>query len=446
MEWLFLTLRFIFTAIPFVGALLLPLFLFYGAWSFYYRPVLAVGTVIWVFAIETIIIIQPALPLGVKLFAPDVLFLLIGMAGFLRMFGLHLQKQHYLWMLFGTVLMVSFAIGTIKHGTLAGIEFRTFFYFWAGIWYLMTFRLTAEQLDKIMRIYMFAAAVLMVVVFLRWIAMALELDIARFWNEGGTSLRVFTAGQTFFLAQAFVIGLYAYLNKAGPAWWRALLPLLFICVVVLQHRTVWAVTLVSVALVFLLAGKVRSKAATTFLLAGVIGAVALVPFFVGGQLDTVQQSLVHSVEEVGQEKSTLGWRVESWKSLLEQWAYGGPVVNMIGKPFGSGFSRYIEMSQNELTQNPHSHYVYTLLRVGLIGMFAMLATYFMVLRTMRNPDFYSAARLVDNKLLITLVAGQLTFFVAYPVQYSQFIPLGLSLVLLGQYSREANGAIPGKKV
>lgn len=446
MEWLFLTLRYTIISIPFVIAVLLPLFLFYGAWSFYYRPVAGVGAVIWVFVFETIIVIQPSLPLGVQLFLPDLLFLLIGGAGFLRLFGLRLQRHHYAWLLFGAVLLLSFALGVLKNGTVAGVEFRTFFYFWAGVWYLMTFQLTAQQIDKIMRIYMFAASVLVFVVFLRWTAMVLNMDIVRYWNEGGGSLRVFTAAQTFFLAQAFVIGLYAYLNKSGPTWWRAFLPLLLICVVVLQHRTVWAVMLVSVALIFLLAGKVRSKGASTFLLAAVIGTAVLLPFFVGGQLDTVQQSLTHSVEEVGQEKSTLAWRVQGWQTLIEQWAYGGPVVNMIGKPFGSGFSRYIEISQNELTQNPHSHYVYTLLRVGLIGMFAMLATYFMVLRAMRNPDFHTEARLVDNKLLIALVAGQLTFFVAYPVQYNQFIPLGLSLVLLSQYRREAATATPGKKV
>lgn len=445
MEWFYLGLRYTFISIPFVVAFLLPLFLFYGGWSFYYRPVLAVGAVIWVFAIETIIIIQPALPLGVKLFAPDVLFLLVGMAGFFRIFSLRLHRQHYLWLLFGTILMLSFAIGTVRHGTEAGIEFRTFFYFWTGIWYLMTVQLTTEQIDKIMRIYMFVASLLVVVVFLRWVAMALNLDIVRYWNEGGGSLRVFTASQTFFLAQAFLIGLYAYLNKTGPVWWRTFLPFLFICVVVLQHRTVWVVTLMSVALMFLLAGRVRSKAASTFLVAGVVGAAVLLPFFVGGQLDTVQQSLVHSVEEVGEEKSTLAWRVQSWQSLIEQWAYGGPIVNMIGKPFGSGFSRYIEIVGSELTQNPHSFYVYSLLRVGLIGMFAMLATYVMVIRVMRHPDFHSPSKLVDNKLLIVLVAGQLIFFIAYPVHYSQLIPLGLSLMLLNQHMSGVATSMHAKK-
>jgi len=87
-----------------------------------------------------------------------------------------------------------------------------------------------------------------------------------------------------------------------------------------------------------------------------------------------------------------------------------------------------------------------LLRVGLIGSFAMLATYFMVIRAMRRPDFQAKSRLVDNKLLIALVVGQLTFFITYPVQYSQLIPLGLSLVLLSQYRREAATATPRKKV
>lgn len=446
MEWLYLGLRFAITSIPFVIAFLLPLFLIYGVWSFYYRPVAAAGAVIWVFALEAIIVIQPALPLGIKLFIPDLLFLLVGIAGFLRFFGLKLHRQHYLWLLFGAVLMVSFAIGTVRHGTEAGIEFRTFFYFWTGIWYLMTAQLTAEQIDKVMRIYMFVAAVLVVVAVLRWMAIALNLDVVHYWNEGGGSLRVFNAAQTFYLGQAFVIGFYAYLNKTGPVWWRAFLPILFVCVVVLQHRTVWAVTLVSVALVFLLAGRIRSKVASTFLAAGVIGAAVLLPFFMGGQLDVVQQSLAHSVQEVGEENSTLAWRVQSWQSLIEQWAYGGPLVNMIGNPFGSGFSRYIDLTQGELTQNPHNHYVYALLRVGLIGVFAMMATYFMVIRAMRRVDFHSKSKLADNNLLIALIAGQLTFFVAYPVQYSQLIPLGLSLVLLNQYRSEIAAASRAKKV
>lgn len=446
MEWFYLGLRYAFISIPFIAAFLLPFILIYGVWSFYYRPVVAVGAVIWVFAIETIIVIQPVLPLGVKLFMPDLLFLLVGVAGFFRFFGLKLHIQHYLWLTFGVVLMVSFAIGTVRYGTEAGVEFRTFFYFWTGIWYLMTVHLSAEQIDNIVRIYMFVAAVLVVVAVLRWMAIALNLEIAHYWNEGGSSLRVFTATQTFYLGQAFVMGLYAYLTKTGPAWWRALLPILFVCVVVLQHRTVWAVTLVSVALVFLLAGRVRSKAVFTFLVAGVIGVAVVMPFFMGGQLDTVQQSLVHSVEEVGEENSTLAWRVQSWQSLIEQWAYAGPLANMIGNPFGSGFSRHIDLAKGELTQNPHSQYVYALLRVGLIGVFAMLATYFIAIRNMRRADFHSRSKLVDNNLLIALIAGQLTFFVAYPVQYIQLIPLGLSLVLLNQYRSDIATASSAKKV
>ena len=309
MEWLFLGLRYTIISIPFVIAVLLPLFLFYGAWAFYHRPTAGVSSVFWIFVIETLIVIQPRLPLGVQLFLPDLLFLLIGVAGMLRIFKVRLQRQHYAWLIFGAVLMVSFALGVLKHGTQAGVEFRTFFYFWAGIWYLMTFQLTAEQFDKIMRTYMAAAAVMVFLVIMRWVTLALGMDIVRYWNEGGTSLRVFDAAQTFFLAQAFLIGLYAYLNKTGPAWWRVLLPILFVCIVVLQHRTVWAVTLASIAIIFLISGKVRSKAVSTFVLAGVLGAAVLLPFLAGGKLDTVQQSLAHSVEEVGQRKSTLMWRV-----------------------------------------------------------------------------------------------------------------------------------------
>lgn len=446
MEWFYLILRSAITAIPFVIAMLLPLFMFYGAWSFYHRPTAGVSSVIWVFVLETLIVIQPRLPLGVQLFLPDLLFLLIGAAGMLRLFGLRLQRQHYVWLLFGAVLLISFAMGVLQHGTAAGVEFRLFFYFWAGIWYLMTFELTPEQLDKMMRVYMAAAAVMVVAALFRWVTLALGMDIAHYWNEGGRSLRVLDSKQAFFLGQAFLIGLYAYLNKTGPRWWGIFLPILFACIVVLQHRTVWAATLASIAILFLFAGKVRSKALSTFVLAGVLGTAVLLPFMVGGKLDPVQQSLVHSVEEMGQEKSTLMWRVQSWQTLVEQWAYGGPLVNMIGQPFGTGFSRHIDVAQNELSQNPHNHYVYTLLRVGLLGLFAMLAVYLMVLRANWRHRLQPISRLVDAKLLIALVAGQLLFFIAYPAHYSQLIALGLSLVLLSQYRREAAAAVIAKKV
>ena len=436
MEWFFLGLQYTIISIPFVIAVLLPLFLFYGAWSFYHRATAGVSSVIWVFVIETLIMIQPRLPLGVQLFLPDLLFLLIGAAGLLRLFSMRLQRHHYAWLIFGVVLFISFGLGVLQYGTQAGVEFRTFFYFWAGIWYLMTFQMTTEQFDRILQVYMVAASVMVVLALFRWTAMALGLDIVSYWNESGSSLRVFNAPQTFFLAQAFLIGLYAYLNKTGPIWWRTFLPILFVCIVMLQHRTVWVVTLASVAIIFLLSGKVRSKAISTFVLAGVIGTAVLLPFVAGGQLDTVQKSLTHSVEEVGQKDSTLAWRVESWKILVEQWAYGGPVVNMIGNPFGAGFSRHIQLSQIELTQNPHNHYVYALLRVGLVGLLAMLVVYYMALRSMWKNRSQPTTHLLDPKLLIALVVGQLMYFISYPAHYSQLLGLGLSLVLLGQYRRE----------
>lgn len=445
MEWLYLILRSAIISIPFVIAVLLPLLMFYGAWSFYHRPAAGVGAVVWIFVIEAIIVVQPRLPLGVQLFLPDLLFLLIGAAGMLRLFGLRLYRHHYLWLLFGVVLLASFALGVLKHGTAAGVEFRLFFYFWAGIWYLMTFELTAEQLDKMMRIYMAAAAVMVGVALFRWTTLAMGMDIVRYWNESGRSLRVLDSKQAFFLGQAFVIGLYAYFNKTGPKWWGPFLPVLFVCIVVLQHRSVWAATLASIVIIFLLAGKVRSRALSTFLLAGVIGAAVLLPFVTGGKLEPVQQSLAHSVEEIGQQRSTLMWRVQSWQVLIEQWAYGGPMVNMIGNPFGTGFSRYIDVAQNELTQNPHNHYVYVLLRVGLVGLFAMLAAYYMAVRASWLQRHRSISLLVDGRLLIALVAGQLLFFIAYPAHYSQLLALGLSLVLLSQFRCEARACAAARK-
>lgn len=437
MEPLYFGLSVAMQALPFAMAVLLPVVLVFGVISFYNNPVIGAGAAIWIFVLETAIIVQPSLPLGVRLFIPDILFALMAVAGLLRLFGLRMQGPHYLWLLFGAVLLVSFLLGVLRYGTAAGVEFRTFFYFWTGVWYLSTFQLTGTQLQKILGVYISAAAAMLVLALMRWTAMAWGLDIAAYWNEGGSSIRVLDAGQTFFLGQAFVVGLYAHLTKTGPKWWGPGLPLLFVCVVLLQHRTVWAVVLVSVALIFLWAGKTRSRAASTLAVAAVLGMAVLLPFIAGGQLDTVQRSMEHSVNEVGQEKSTLAWRVQSWQALIEQWASAGPVVNMIGKPFGSGFARRIAISQIELTQNPHSHYVYALLRVGLLGFAAMLAVYYVAMRSAwksRDPvnEHHGIAA-----LLMVLVIGQLVYFISYPAHYSQLLPLGLSLALLGQRQRQS---------
>jgi O-antigen ligase len=268
------------------------------------------------------------------------------------------------------------------------------------------------------------------------VAQALGMDIARYWNDGGGSLRVFNAAQTYFLATAFLIAFYSYLNKTGPKWWGGLLPLLLVCIVVLQHRTLWVVTVVSIGVFFLASGKIRSKAVSTFLVAALVGAAVLVPLFTGGKLDTVQQSLVHSVQEVGQENSTMAWRVQSWRALVEQWAHGGPVVNLIGYPFGSGYERHIEVTQKELTQSPHSQYVTVLIRTGMVGIVAMLAVYYLAIKSMRRINSHASSQTVDSKLLLALLIGQLAYFITYSVHYSQLIPLGLSLVMLGHFRRQ----------
>lgn len=430
MEWFLAVLRFTFTAIYFVGAFVLPLVLFYGVWSFYQRPTQAIRWLIWVFLIEAIIIVQPSLPLGVNLFIPDLLFLLIGAAGLLRLFVTSLRWPHYLWLIFGAMLALSFALGVLKFGSKSGVELRPYFYFWAGIWYLMTFRLSSADLEKIARSWMFASAVMVVIACFRWMALAAGLEITHYWNEGGQSLRVFTSTQTFFLVQGFIIGLYARLNKIGPAWWSGLVPILLICIVVLQHRTLWVMAFVSTAVLVLAAGKVRSRALTGALAAAVIGAVVLTPLLLGGKLDRLQQSLSHSVEEVGQKNSTLAWRVQGWQALVQQWASASPFVNLAGFPFGSGFNRRIEASQTELTQSPHSQYVTMLLRTGLVGLLAMLAAYALAIRGMWRWPHSGAPQILDNKVLLALLLGQVFFFITYAAEYNMILPLGLALTQL----------------
>jgi len=425
-------------AVPFLFAILLAIFLAYGAVSFYYRPVTAMNWMIWIFVIETVLIVQPVLPLGVQLYLPDVFFLLIGIAGLFRTFNIKLEPIHRLWLLFGIVLMISFGIGVIKFGTKAGVEFRSFYYFWVGIWYLLTFSLSPEEVDKMVKSWMLAAAVMVAEACFRWTAQSTGMEIANYWNEGQGSLRVFDAMQTYFLVQALLVGFYAYLNKSGRPWWNVLLPILLICIVVLQHRTLWVVTIISVLVLILSAGKVRSRALSFFLIATLVGSAATVPLFASGKLDVIGSSLNHSVTEVGQKNSTLAWRVESWQALLSKWSHAGPMVNLIGYPFGSGYTRNMEASHNTVSVSPHSQYVSILLRTGVVGALAMLLAYYLCVKSMFKTPALEFSQFIDSKLLLAMLIGQLAFFITYSIHYSQLLPLGLALSMLIRNSRVTN--------
>jgi hypothetical protein len=391
--------------------------------------VLGVKLALWLFLVDSFFPL-PALPLGVTIFVPDLLYLMFSSIGFFRLFHIKdYQISHWLWLLLGGVMLGLFGVGLLKFKTTAGVEFRQIFAFWAGATYLMTFQLNRKQVDNIFRSWVLVATVMVPLICFRWVAMGLGLSLVSQWNEGGSSLRVVAASQTLFLAQAFIIAYYARLRNLGPKWWAWTIPVMFCGVLILQHRSVWIVTLTSLALIFVFMPENRKKIAKQFMVGAIVGIVLLGPLFAMGKLDAISSSLEHSVVETGSEKSTFKWRMQSADELLSNWVSDGPLVLLFGKPFGSGYERYVEAQNNaKVNVNPHNYYVLTILRGGSIGLLAFLLVYIIAIRKFM-ADRLLVGEIIEGRLLAVLLIGQMLFYMTYQAPEIQFLLVGLALTL-----------------
>lgn len=171
--------------------------------------------------------------------------------------------------------------------------------------------------------------------------------------------RPVTAPGALLLAEALLLVLARSRNR-----YRALVSAAALggTLLVLQHRTVWIAALA--ALLYLTAvalrGDRRARLAA-LVAAGAVTVAALTAFLTG----TAQRSAVAvSAENVAAADNTFIWRVTGWRELLQAPTDVTKVV--FGDPFGSGFRRVI--SGQLVTVSPHSQYVETLLRFGVVGL------------------------------------------------------------------------------
>jgi hypothetical protein len=205
---------------------------------------------------------------------------------------------------------------------------------------------------------------------------------------------------------------------------RALAAVLFLAVLLLQHRTVWIVSVIAVAAYLLLgraAGGQRLSLAASTALAGVVAWFAFSHTAVGGYLDS-------SYETMQGRHSTFEWRLVGWRELLSEPT--GLAEALLGRPFGFGFSRLI--GGGVVSVSPHNWYVQSFLRIGAMGVIVLVVVYVLAFRAAHSG---SRADLLARLVLLT----QLVFSFAYSPFLQQGVALGLVLWHL-RYAAGESGA------
>lgn len=429
MQAFYFTLGLVFQALPFVIAFVLALAFIFFCFGAYNSPVVAV----WVGAtvyVMTNLGANTALNLGLNLSLADFYFGLLGGVMGLRILAGHLppgDRIRHLWLLMALVWGALFIIGAAKFKKTAGVEFRATFYILTSVIYLMTFRLRAEQVGRIFQALHGGALALAGLALYRWGAIA--VGEYGFWYDPVTPLRVLDSSATFVIAVAMLPGLAMWLELNERRTGMMLVaPCLLLVVMVLGHRTVWVATLAGLGAIWWLAGRKRRGNKAGVLVPVGIGALVLAALFVLAPQSTVTREFERSVAETQQKNSTLAWRVDSWKSLLDDWVAGGPLVWPAGKPFGSGNRRYVEAQRMETNVGAHSHYISLLTRGGLLVLGAYVAAQILTLRRLltRSVD---APPWLNAEILAVFFIANMVYALAYGPDYMQALFMGLGYAL-----------------
>lgn len=432
MEAFYVALGLVFQALPYVIAFVMAMAFIFFCVGAYNSPVVAmwVGVVVY---LMSHLGANSTLRLGLNLSLVDFYFLLLGGVVAIRLLAGHLPVQDRvvrLWLLMTAVWGLLFVVGLVKFKTAAGVEFRSTFFMLVSVLYLMSFRIEADQVGRIFRALYVAALALVGLAIYRWISYA--VGVTGLWFDPGTPLRVLDSSATQVIALAMLPGLVMWMGlndrRLGMMYTA---PLLLLVVMALGHRTVWVVTLATLGAAWWLTGQRRKGGQAGLLVPLGVGSLVLVSLFALAPNSTVTHEFQRSVAETQHKNSTLAWRVDSWKSLVDDWAAGGPQVWPAGKPFGTGNRRYIESQGMETSVGAHSHYVSLLIRGGLLVLFAYLTAQIVALRRLLSRPV-AAPDWLGGELPVLFIIANMVYAISYSPDYMQALFMGLAYTLAVQ--------------
>lgn len=392
------------------------------------NPVIMATVILAVFVFESVTPVQPLLSLGsISVFAMDMISpVLIVLA-----FPYYYQKLRngfttkdipiLLFLVWAVMLTYNFVLGVFDFGIQSATnEFRGYLYFIAVVVYFASLN-SRRVWRQVERIWLWALLPLIVMAIIGYT----DGDLSR---DG----RPLGAYATFFLFQGLLIGILLFRRDDLPQLFYPVCACLFPLLVVLQHRTVWVVMVFSFATMFWLFPSVRAALIKWGTIGSIcFGSLVVVAFgeeIFGAVQDSYREAI--ATKEEGSQ-STLAWRLEGWAGLLFGPQTETPYQVLCGNPFGTGWERVNTTSGTETQTevSPHNFYLQSLLRTGLIGLFALLSLYYLIMRKLMSPRMRKDA--VGGTLLLLLFT-QLLYYVPYGGTFFFAIIIGCAIAHIRQ--------------
>lgn len=314
-----------------------------------------------------------------------------------------------LWVV-GILLVISLALGAQTFGPNQALnEARPFLGFFAMVAYGIAIRDRIE-LDWFLRVWVVWALLLFVDTLYGWSRYGIHTG-SRIVDNQLVDARVIPAAAALAIAEGAVIlvlrpGLIRFQKTVALA--------LIVTVLLLQHRTLWVVTVVSIA-IGLFTGRQQRRGAFGVVVAAAVCAPLALLVVSSGSSASLNSELSASGSSAFSQTGTFAWRLSSWHGLFE--VPRGTLQWLIGQPLGTGYTR--EVFGAVVTVEPHNFYVQMALRVGIVGTLALVA---LLVR-----GFRSGIHSPEPVLGVLMIAITL-FFVTYAPPLDQGLILGLAVV------------------
>jgi hypothetical protein len=338
--------------------------------------------------------------------------LLVAAAFFVR----RVSEHHFASVAASAVLLVLVGVHVLRGAAAVGVASsvnaaRPSIYLTAGLVFAL---LAPLRRPAAAWCFVAAGAAIGVVVLARLLGVGLP-EIGSYVWVGGERFdaRPIVASAALVLLQGTILLLGARRTRALPSFVAA--AALLATIVVVQHRTVWAAAIASLAVGWL-AWSRRAVVERREFYFGVTGAALLsMPLVL---LTFFRAEALHAaVDEPTRRGSTFRWRLESWETLLDIIA---PAGLLTGTPSGIAWLRVVH--GQETTVSAHSLYVDLVVRHGVIAVLALALLWVVVIRSRaviaREVGIASAA-------VVALVVTQVLYAVSYSFGLAQGLLLGL---------------------
>jgi O-antigen ligase len=360
----------------------------------------------------------------------DVIATLVLCAAFARLLRMQRLNTYQRWLiLFIVLLVISLVRGVIAFGIQTSVnDFRLMEFWIAAAVYFSTVRPSHLVYDRIAKIWVWMTVPLMAIVVARWLSVFAGIDVGVPQEQFGVGgIRVIDGQYTFFLAEGFILSLPFWRQGQRERSIRIVGTLLLLFVVLLDRRTAWVALFAGIITLMFHDRRLGRRAMWAVVMA--FGVVSAAYFALRTAITSAEP-----IAKAADDTASVAWRIEGWAVLLSQWERS-PTNWFTGEPFGTGFRRLINGSEE--VSGPHNFYVEILLRIGALGLLALLAlTVGLLLVTWRSST--EDAGVFGSGVLPALLMMQLIWFMTWIPGPEQGIVTGIAISLA---ARPASGGV-----